>query len=711
MALSINTNIMSLNAQKNLRTSESPMQTAMQRLSTGLRINSAKDDAAGLAISTRMTTQINGLNAASRNANDAISMAQVAEGAMGEMGNMLQRIRELAIQSANATNSSSDRSALNSEVNQLLAEFQRISTTTEYNSQKIIDGTFSSASFQVGANANQIINVSMGNTQTSALGAYQYNNSSSPVSGTALASGDLTINDVNIGASTSGSADDIVTAINSVTNQTGVTATATSSITAANAPVGKVNLQSGDLVINGVNIGAVTGNYNLVTQGNSIASAINAKTNTTGVTATVNSVNGALTLASSTGKTIAITSTNTTAGAARVENATGLELSASTVQATNALAITATAGVAVATLTSGVGLHGEQFTVGAGAKQVTYQLVDSDNVGYGTEATGDDLGGGVIAVVWSSTTGQASLNTNLEAAVEANNNVTVTSAGVNQTITSNVRGVETVNGFNLANASGTPLAGINNTSVAAAGIAESGTVIVDGTTYTFSDVASSTGNTISMRQTQNAMATALAAAITTNHTANTTDVTASAATNTVTVTADVRGTPGNSVVDATGTAIAAGVVETLTNATDGAYTASTTYGTISLNSSETYQVGGANPSNAGLSTASATLTSISTIDISSVAGANTAIDLVDGALAQISTLRADLGAVQNRFQTTVANLATMSENLSAARSRILDADFAAETAAMTRAQIMQQAGIAMLSQANAVPQNVLALLR
>ncbi len=714
MALSINTNIMSLNAQKNLRTSESPMQTAMQRLSTGLRINSAKDDAAGLAISTRMTTQINGLNAASRNANDAISMAQVAEGAMGEMGNMLQRIRELAIQSANATNSSSDRSALNSEVNQLLAEFQRISTTTEYNSQKIIDGTFSSASFQVGANANQIINVSMGNTQTSALGAYQYNNSSSPVSGTALASGDLTINDVNVGASTSGSADDIVTAINSVTNQTGVTATATSSITAANVPVGKVNLQSGDLVINGVNIGAVTGNYNLVTQGNSIASAINAKTTTTGVTATVNSVNGALTLASSTGKTISVTSTNTTAGAARVENATGLELSASTVQATNALAITATAGVAVATLTSGVGLHGNQFTVGAGAKQVTYQLVDSDNVGYagmGSPANGANLGGGVIGVVWSSTTGQADLNTKLKAAVEANNNVTVTSAGVNQTITSNVRGVETVNGFNLANASGTPLAGINNTSVAAAGIAEGGTVIVDGTTYTFSDVASSTGNTISMRQTQNAMATALAAAITTNHTANTTDVTASASTNSVTVTADVRGTPGNSVVDATGTAIAAGVVETLTNATDGAYTASTTYGTISLNSSESYQVGGANPSNAGLSTASATLTSISTIDISSVAGANTAIDLVDGALAQISTLRADLGAVQNRFQTTVANLATMSENLSAARSRILDADFAAETAAMTRAQIMQQAGIAMLSQANAVPQNVLALLR
>ena len=714
MALGINTNVMSLNAQKNLRQSENPLQMAMQRLSTGLRINSAKDDAAGLAISTRMTTQINGMNAASRNANDAISMSQVAEGAMSEMSNMLQRIRELAIQSANATNSSSDRSALNAEVGQLMSEFQRISTTTEFNGQKILDGTFTSATFQVGANANQTISVSMGNTQTTALGAYQYNNTSSAVSGTALASGDLTINEVNVGASASDSADDIVTAINSVTNQSGVTATATSSITASNNPSAKVNLNSGDLVINGVNIGAVTGSYNLVTQGNNIATAINSKTLSTGVTATVNSVTGALSLASDTGKTIAITTNNTTAGAARVENATGLELSASTVQASNDLAITATAGVATATLTSGVGLHGDQFSVGTAAKSVTYQLVDSDNAGYagmGSPANGDDLGGGVIAVVWSSTTGQADLNTKLKAAVEASNNVTVTSAGANQTVTSNVRGVETVNGFNLANVSGTSLGAIDNASVAAAGIAEGSTVIVDGATYTFSDVASSSGNTVSMRQASTAIATDLAAAITTGHTANTTDVTAAAVGSTVTVTADLRGTPGNTVVDATGTAIAAGVVETISSATDGAYTASTTYGIISLNSNAAYQVGGNDPSKAGLSTASATLTSISTIDISSVTGANTAIGLVDGALSQISSLRADLGAVQNRFQTTVANLATMSENLSAARSRILDADFAAETATLTRAQIMQQAGVAMLAQANAIPQNVLALLR
>jgi flagellin len=134
----INTNIMSLNAQRNLSRSQSSLQTSLQRLSSGLRINSAKDDAAGLAISTRFTTQINGLNQAARNANDAISLAQTAEGALGSYTDILQRIRELAVQSANASNSSSDRQALNSEAQQLLSEAQRISTQTQFNGQNVL---------------------------------------------------------------------------------------------------------------------------------------------------------------------------------------------------------------------------------------------------------------------------------------------------------------------------------------------------------------------------------------------------------------------------------------------------------------------------------------------------------------------------------------------------------------------------------------------
>ena len=166
----INTNIASLNAQRNLNTSQGALATSLQRLSSGLRINSAKDDAAGMAISDRMSSQVRGLNQATRNANDGISLAQIAEGALGETNNILQRIRELSIQSANATNSASDRLALQSEVNQLKAELDRIANTTSFNGLKLLDGNFVAQNFQVGAEANQTISVSVSGADSSTLG-------------------------------------------------------------------------------------------------------------------------------------------------------------------------------------------------------------------------------------------------------------------------------------------------------------------------------------------------------------------------------------------------------------------------------------------------------------------------------------------------------------------------------------------------------------
>ncbi|HJY38321.1 MAG TPA: flagellin [Steroidobacteraceae bacterium] len=157
----INTNVMSLNAQRNLSTSGGALATALQRLSSGLRINSAKDDAAGLAIAERFTTQIRGLNQAARNANDGISLAQTGEGALAEITNNLQRIRELAVQAANSTNSASDREALNQEVEQRLAEIQRVASQTSFNGQKILDGSFGTAAFQVGANAGETISIGL----------------------------------------------------------------------------------------------------------------------------------------------------------------------------------------------------------------------------------------------------------------------------------------------------------------------------------------------------------------------------------------------------------------------------------------------------------------------------------------------------------------------------------------------------------------------
>jgi flagellin len=228
----INTNLMSLNAQRNLNASQSAMAVAVQRLSSGLRINSAKDDAAGLAISERFTTQIRGLNQAARNANDAISLSQTAEGALGEITNNLQRIRELAVQASNATNSATDRAALQKEVAQLQAEIQRVATQTEFNGTKLLDGTFAGQTFQVGANAGQLINVgSIANAQTSVLGNGNFANN---VVGGAVTVGTVsgltingqTIENVSITAVDSANAQKLADAINKKMDQTGIYAVA-----------------------------------------------------------------------------------------------------------------------------------------------------------------------------------------------------------------------------------------------------------------------------------------------------------------------------------------------------------------------------------------------------------------------------------------------------------------------------------------------------
>jgi len=709
----INTNVASLNAQRNLNNSQSQLGVSLQRLSSGLRINSAKDDAAGLAISERFTTQIRGLNQAVRNANDAISLSQTAEGALGEYGNILQRVRELALQSANSTNSSSDRAALNSEVQQQLAELNRISTQTQFNGQNVLDGSFLGAQFQVGANANQTISVDIGNASTDALGAFQFTNSASPVTGTALASGDLTINGVNIGTSTDGSADAIVSAINAVSNQTNVDATATSSITATNNPTGRQSLASGDLVINGVNIGAVAGNGDLAAQGASIATAVNNVTATTGVTATANSVTGALTLSSSVGETIAITTNNGAAGGSAIENATGLEVSTNGATAVTNLALAGTKATNALTFEDfNVISDGDTFTLGSGSAAVTFEFQSALTTG--------SLNGGNTVIGTDGTNDYADSQVQLRAQITAAindatnggvDNVAVDSgAGNVVNITADAFGVQTVANESVSSTNNGAATAVASESITlGTGIVEGATVAIDGTTYTFIRGAS-TGDDISLAEASiNDVATTLRGAINTDADDS---VVASGGTNNVIVTAAIFGTDGNAYVDATGTAVGAGVTETVTTAgTDGAFTASTTYGLISLSSSEAYQVAGNNPALAGLSTASSTLTAINTIDISSVTGANTAITLIDGALDQVNSIRGDLGAIQNRFESTIANLTTTSENLSAARSRIRDADFAAETANLTRLQILQQAGISILSQANSLPQLALSLLQ
>jgi flagellin len=242
MASTINTNIASLNAQRNLATSQSSLSTAMQRLSSGLRVNSAKDDAAGLAIAERMNSQVKGLTVASRNSNDGISLAQTAEGALGKVGDMLQRMRELAVQSSNATNSASDRKALQAEVTQLSSEIDRVAKTTTFNGTKILDGSFSGAVFQVGANSGDNITVgALANAKGAELGSVSFatasatNLTSTSVSSfsTAIAADTLVISTatgtVGLGAIAAASSaseriGQVAAAINAKTADTGVTA-------------------------------------------------------------------------------------------------------------------------------------------------------------------------------------------------------------------------------------------------------------------------------------------------------------------------------------------------------------------------------------------------------------------------------------------------------------------------------------------------------
>lgn len=281
MALSINTNVASLNAQRNVAKSQDGLATSLQRLSTGLRINSAKDDSAGLAISERFSSQIRGLNQAARNANDGISLVQTAEGALTEVGSNLQRIRELAVQASNGTNTQADRDALNTEVTQLKAEIQRVSEQTNFNGTKLLDGSFSGVAFQVGANAGETITISsIANTQTSALGGTltRYSSSVAATSltgfATGIAAGGVTINGTDIGAiAAAGNAQEragqLTEAINRVSSTTGVGAS-------YDAVSGQVTLTSAAAV-------TVAGTANSATVAGWANGSVGTSTSTTGI--------------------------------------------------------------------------------------------------------------------------------------------------------------------------------------------------------------------------------------------------------------------------------------------------------------------------------------------------------------------------------------------------------------------------------------------
>ena len=310
MAQTIMTNVSSLNAQRNLNTSQSALATSLQRLSSGMRINSAKDDAAGMAISSRMTSQINGLNQAVSNANDGISLAQTAEGALASVTDNLQRMRQLAVQSANATNSSSDRAAIQQEVTQLSQEIDRVATQTDFNGTKLLDGSFSAATFQVGANVGQTITVSaIASSRTSALGTsvgFSLTNQSIGTATNATAASTVVLGAAGGTVSLGTIATDakaIAAAINS-SGAAGLTATAnTTTVAAATTTVNTTTAGTATLSINGLNINVQATLNGTTNRANALA-AINAQSAVTGVIAT--DTGSGLSLAAADGRNITI---------------------------------------------------------------------------------------------------------------------------------------------------------------------------------------------------------------------------------------------------------------------------------------------------------------------------------------------------------------------------------------------------------------------
>lgn len=390
----INTNIASINAQRNLDRSQSANQTALERLSSGLRINSAKDDAAGLAISTRFTSQIKGLSVATRNAGDGIALAQTAEGALGSINDNLQRIRELAVQSANATNSDVDREALQAEVNQLVEQIGITASETDFNGRTLLDGSFS-ATFQVGANAGQTVDVSISELTVDRLGASDASGISSVGTSSGLENGDLIIN--NIAVSPSRSEDDSASfsnkeasaiskaaAINRVSDQTGVTAFANSNTAAGSEQTGANT--DGTLTLNGVAISLNTSVDESGTRA-SVVEAINAVADQTGITAidSKTSSNG-VSLVAEDGRNITIAFSNTLTAASTGLADAGTYYTGVTLVAdgdVDSIAITGGDGTGNGNLANAGLLAGDYDS---GAAQLASTAVTADN-GVGFQST------------------------------------------------------------------------------------------------------------------------------------------------------------------------------------------------------------------------------------------------------------------------------------------------------------------------------------
>ena len=642
MAMVVNTNVLSLNAQRQLNKSQAAQQTAMERLSSGLRINSAKDDAAGLAISTGMESQTRGLNQAVRNANDGISMAQTAEGSMDEMTNILQRMRELSVQAANDTNSASNRASIQKEVDQLYSELDRISSVTSFNGVKLLDGSNKSTTLQIGANSGETLSFSIQAVTTKDLNLNAVSglgelNGGRVNTATAIAANQVSINGVALGTTAATTATGMKDLINAKTGLTGVTADAYNVVKSTGGISGA--LSAGELTINGTGLAATSDLNGLVDE-------INLKVS--GVTASIGE-NDSLVLSNTTGASIIIG--GTASGKAGLTNDTY-------------------AGYVSLTSSDGTEI---EMGLGTATTAAASQL---QALGFNESTGSDNLVGGIV------TTTAVTANDNIQINGVKLGAITGTSAADKAFAINALRdqtGVEASANTTVelsitvplpAGASDTKINGVNLVGLGAAATVDSAVSIINNLGIA-GVVATASDDGKLVLTSQSGM--------------------------------DIN-------VDDSGTVFSAGATDIYTG--ELTLTGQNGVDVVVTSNADTQANQATALAKLGLTDQGGNETAVGRgLSVATVANASNSIDRIDDALSKISDARADLGAIQNRLTSTISNLSNVSQNLSAANSRIRDADFAAETSSLSKSQVLQQAGTAMLSQANASSQNVLSLLR
>jgi len=708
----INTNLNALVSQESSRSSNLKLSRSMERLSTGLRINSAKDDAAGLSITNRMTAQVRGIQMAIKNSNDAISMSQTAEGAYGQVGNILQRMRELAVQSATATINASDRSSLQLEVDQLKEEINHIADTTNFNNIKLLNGSAKNLVIQTGANQEDTIKMSFDSVRANHIGS-DIQPSVTSLVGTmanrgAFSNGDLMINGVEIGESyaeddrlswetTAGdrasSAIAKVAAINRKSEATGVTAKAAATTISGNTAMSGAEL-TGNIVINGYTTSTITTTTDTSLSRKLVTEAINAISGATGVKATnTDSDNGGVVLVAEDGRNITFaTSTLTSAS-------TGLHATQTTYvgsyhlysvdgssvkigSAENTRVDSATFGVNKAGLRIGTFDGRSASTVTDIRASVTEaQSVDAtagvlngdtlviNGIAIGASIQTDD----VYSYQYSTNTTQSSQRSDSAIAIAAAINRQTDRTGVRATAEANI----------LRGTSFTALTSTSTITLNGITISSADTSDIQNVVDSFNEVSGQTG----------VVARVYGSAL------------------------ELTAQDGRNISIAASAATAAALG--LTGVGIGTSSMVTFYSTVKLESDEAFTVengyeGVANFELLGFRRGTyggAIGDKVSEIDITTQQGASDALRALDAAINQVSAAQALSGALNNRLDVIVNNLSEGLQNMSASRSRILDTDYATETTELAKQQIIQQAATAMLAQANQQPQGVLALLK